>query len=52
MPMTLSAPLNPYGPLCTVTPCLQQVAGSLNNNPVAQYAACVSMFGTPAISTV
>ncbi|KAI1079759.1 hypothetical protein F5B20DRAFT_580915 [Whalleya microplaca] len=43
---------NSYNPSCDVSQCLQQVAGYLDNNPLAQYSACTSTFGTPVVSTV
>ena len=49
---TISFPSNPYDALCTITPCLQQVAGIVDNNPVAQFSACASMFGSPVVTTV
>ena len=49
---TLTATFNAYDPACTVTPCLDQVAGWVNFNPGAQYLACMSMFGAPVVTTV
>ncbi|KAK5662276.1 hypothetical protein OQA88_8182 [Cercophora sp. LCS_1] len=43
---------NVYDPVCTVNQCLSQVIGSIDSNPVAQYAACTSLFGAPTVSTV
>ncbi|KAM0514423.1 hypothetical protein ACHAPE_006716 [Trichoderma viride] len=34
--------MNSYAPACTVNTCLQQVAGIVDNNPLAQFSACVS----------
>jgi hypothetical protein len=45
-------PFNSANPLCTVNQCLQQVVGSIDNNPVAQFDACVSLFGSPSTATV
>ncbi|KAI2468261.1 hypothetical protein F4781DRAFT_275976 [Annulohypoxylon bovei var. microspora] len=44
--------LNSYNPSCAVNQCLQQVVGSIDGNPLAQYSACTSTFGAPVISTV
>ncbi|KAI2631902.1 hypothetical protein GGR54DRAFT_634671 [Hypoxylon sp. NC1633] len=44
--------LNTYSPSCVVNQCLQQVVGSIDSNPLAQYSACTSMFGAPVISTL
>ncbi len=49
---TLTATFNAYDPTCTVTPCLEQVAGWANLNPAAQVSACLSMFGSPVVTTV
>lgn len=51
MPTTLVS-FNAYDPVCTVNSCLNQVIGSLENNPVVQYASCTSLYGSPAVSTV
>ncbi|KAK3681788.1 hypothetical protein B0T22DRAFT_494774 [Podospora appendiculata] len=37
---------------CTVAPCLRQVAGYVDHNPVAQFSACQSVFGFPVVPTV
>ena len=50
--MPVVASFNVADALCTVTQCLQQVVGSIDNNPVAQYDACVSLFGSPTTTTV
>ena len=49
---TLTATFNAYDPACTVTPCLEQIAGWSDFNPGAQYSACLSMFGSPVVTTV
>ncbi|KAL2123958.1 hypothetical protein VTJ04DRAFT_323 [Mycothermus thermophilus] len=45
----------PYGavnPACSLSICLQEVAGLLNNNsPAVQYEACTSAFGSPVTAT-
>ncbi|KAI1460885.1 hypothetical protein F4805DRAFT_415934 [Annulohypoxylon moriforme] len=46
------SPLNSYNPSCVVNQCLQQVVGSIDGNPLAQYSACTSTFGAPVFSTV
>jgi hypothetical protein len=43
---------NSYSPACAVNPCLQQVAGYVDSNPLVQYSACVSMFGSPVVTTM
>jgi hypothetical protein len=43
---------NSYAPACTVNTCLQQVAGIIDNNPLAQFSACVSLFGSPVVTTM
>ena len=50
--MPVVAPFNVADALCTVNQCLQQVVGSIDNNPVAQYDACVALFGSPTTVTV
>ncbi|KAK4035343.1 hypothetical protein C8A01DRAFT_48439 [Parachaetomium inaequale] len=45
-------PFNAANPLCSASQCLQQVIGSLDNIPVAQYEACVAMFGSPSTLTI
>jgi hypothetical protein len=45
-------PFNAVNQLCSASQCLQQVTGSLDNNPVAQYEACVAMFGSPSTLTM
>ncbi|KAJ4292313.1 hypothetical protein N0V88_005945 [Collariella sp. IMI 366227] len=45
-------PFNLANPLCTANQCLQQVIGSLGNDPVEQYSSCVSMFGSPTTVTM
>ena len=50
--MPVVAPFNVADTLCTVNQCLQQVVGSIDNNPVAQYDACVALFGSPITTTV
>jgi hypothetical protein len=45
-------PFNAVDPFCLVDQCLQQVIGSLDNNPVAQYEACTSEFGVPHSMTM
>ncbi|KAM7186951.1 hypothetical protein V8F20_011180 [Naviculisporaceae sp. PSN 640] len=42
---------NPYSPSCTINPCLEWVAGYVDNNPLVQYAACTSLFGSPTVET-
>ncbi|KAK3331603.1 hypothetical protein B0T19DRAFT_482069 [Cercophora scortea] len=37
---------------CTIAPCLRQVAGYVDHNPVAQFSACQSVFGFPVVPTV
>lgn len=44
--------LNPFNPLCTTNLCLQQVVGSIDNNPGAQGLACAAEFGLPSYTTV
>ncbi|KAI0882524.1 uncharacterized protein GGS22DRAFT_45857 [Annulohypoxylon maeteangense] len=44
--------LNSYNPSCVVNQCLQQVVGSIDGNPLAQYSACTTTFGAPVVSTV
>jgi hypothetical protein len=48
----LAASFNAYDPVCTVSPCLRQVAGYVDSNPAVQYSACVSLFGSPVVTTV
>ncbi|KAK0708430.1 hypothetical protein B0H67DRAFT_556916 [Lasiosphaeris hirsuta] len=43
---------NPIAGECTIVPCLWQVAGHFDKNPVAQLSACSSLFGFPAVPTV
>ncbi|KAK4207799.1 hypothetical protein QBC37DRAFT_432892 [Rhypophila decipiens] len=43
---------NPISPQCTWGPCINQVAGYLDNNAVAQLSACQSVFGIPVVQTV
>ncbi|KAK0704315.1 hypothetical protein B0H67DRAFT_347288 [Lasiosphaeris hirsuta] len=43
---------NPIAGECTIVPCLWQVAGHVDNNPVAHLSACSSLFGFPAVPTV
>jgi len=43
---------NSYSPACAVNSCLQQVAGYVDSNPVVQRSACVSMFGSPVVTTM
>jgi hypothetical protein len=50
--MAMSPGFNSYTSGCAVNACLQQVAGILDNNPVAQFSACVSMFGSPVVTTM
>lgn len=45
-------PFNPASPQCTMVSCLMQVMGSVNNDPVAQFSACVSEFGSPTTVTL
>ncbi|KAL2135487.1 hypothetical protein VTI74DRAFT_8346 [Chaetomium olivicolor] len=45
-------PFNAANPLCTTNLCLQQVIGSIDNNPVAQFDACFSLFGAPRTVTI
>ncbi|KAG7292162.1 hypothetical protein NEMBOFW57_002197 [Staphylotrichum longicolle] len=51
MGQTVTKPYNEANPTCAVNQCLQQVVGSIDNNAVAQAAACTSMFGSPTTST-
>ncbi|KAK3984283.1 hypothetical protein QBC44DRAFT_385887 [Cladorrhinum sp. PSN332] len=44
--------LNPYNPQCTLDQCLNQVVGNVDFNPAAQFSACTSLFGAPAIVTL
>ena len=44
--------LNSYNPVCAVSSCLQQVIGFTDQNPQAQYSACVSLFGSPVVTTI
>ncbi|KAK5661356.1 hypothetical protein OQA88_11252 [Cercophora sp. LCS_1] len=46
------AVFNPYNPLCVVNQCLDQVVGVLSQDPAAQYSSCVSILGTPTVTTV
>ncbi|KAG7291920.1 hypothetical protein NEMBOFW57_001946 [Staphylotrichum longicolle] len=50
--LTATASFNAYDPVCTVNPCLRQVAGLVDDNPLIQYSACVSLFGSPVVTTV
>ncbi|KAM7206160.1 hypothetical protein V8F20_002942 [Naviculisporaceae sp. PSN 640] len=43
---------NPISAQCTVMPCINQVAGYVDHNPVAQLSACQSLFGLPLVATV
>ncbi len=52
MPSIGSPLLNSYNPVCAASPCLQQVIGYTDQNPQAQYSACVSLFGSPVVTTL
>ncbi|KAK1760088.1 hypothetical protein QBC47DRAFT_366368 [Echria macrotheca] len=43
---------NSYNPTCDLTPCLQQVIGQINGDPLAQFASCTDLFGSPTTATV
>ncbi|KAK3339915.1 hypothetical protein B0T25DRAFT_523583 [Lasiosphaeria hispida] len=43
---------NPIAAECTIIPCLWQVAGHFDSNPIAQLSACSSLFGFPVVPTV
>ncbi|KAK4227787.1 hypothetical protein QBC38DRAFT_544821 [Podospora fimiseda] len=43
---------NPIAAQCTISPCINQVAGYLDHNPVAQLSSCQSLFGFPPAPTV
>ncbi|KAK4461990.1 hypothetical protein QBC42DRAFT_328514 [Cladorrhinum samala] len=51
VPPTLAS-ANPFSPSCALNSCLNQVIGLVDYNPEAQYAACTSAFGAPAVATV
>ncbi|KAL2126702.1 hypothetical protein VTI74DRAFT_380 [Chaetomium olivicolor] len=46
------SPFNAFSQLCTTNQCLQQVIGRVDNNPLAQFNACTSIFGSPTATTV
>ncbi len=44
---------NPIAAACrTLTPCLWQAAGHVNDDPAAQLSSCQSLFGFPQVATV
>ncbi|KAK4461198.1 hypothetical protein QBC42DRAFT_347348 [Cladorrhinum samala] len=48
----MSVSYNPIAAACTLSPCLQQVAGYVDQQPAAQLLSCQSVFGFPVIPTL